>query len=523
MPNDDQPGPQHRWLFSLGALTLLALCLRLPGLSASFYGDEGFSLLRDSDELLTSTEDRFRPVFFTLLFLWRQLGFHGEVGLRSLPLLFGVLQVPAACLLAERLAGRRAGVIFGLLIAVNPLLIEFSQELRMYSLVPLIALLQALAFVAVQQRYERDQAPLLGWLMFVLTGLLGVYSHFHYWLLMPGFALALVQLRQRVPLRHALAALGAMVLFYLPNVPSILRFQQEAAGAPHFLAKDIPSALPKLLVADTVGFNYFVLPELGIERAVRLSALAPNAALALLLVIPAGLVAYGLLGAVKDDALRPLLRLGNYLFTVPALVALFALVVLGKNFIHPKYMVFSAPFFVLLLSCGVLGLSGLWLRTALAATSLGVVLVALLHAHDTRSYGRREDWRGVAAHLRSKLDGGSVLLWLAMNEVRPAARSDRPESLWEYYAPDLQGHMRVIGPVAPDASPEAVEQQVRQLTAGARDVYYVWSEIARNVGDPQDKVLGAARRLFPGEDMQRFNPRLALFHFPIAPAPRAVR
>ncbi len=62
-----------------------------------------------------------------LLYLWKQLGFHGEVGLRLLPVIFGVLQVPVAFELGILLGGVEAGVVFGGLVAVNPLLVEFSQ------------------------------------------------------------------------------------------------------------------------------------------------------------------------------------------------------------------------------------------------------------------------------------------------------------------------------------------------------------------------------------------------------------
>ncbi len=61
------------WLIVV--ITAAALCARVPLLDYSFYGDEGFSLLRDSSQLLTSTEDRFRPLFFSLLYIWRQIGF----------------------------------------------------------------------------------------------------------------------------------------------------------------------------------------------------------------------------------------------------------------------------------------------------------------------------------------------------------------------------------------------------------------------------------------------------------------
>ncbi|HEX3850735.1 MAG TPA: glycosyltransferase family 39 protein, partial [Polyangiaceae bacterium] len=256
MPPDTKERNKNALL--LLALIALALAARLPGIAASFYGDEGFSLLRDSKQLLTPTEDRFRPLYFSLLYLWRTLGFHGEFALRSLSLLFGVLQIPVGYKLAERLGGARAGLVFALLLALDPMLIEFSQELRMYSLVPLVALLQAWAFVEVVARHAEGRPVLGAWVGFVLAGVVGVYTHFHYWFLIAGFAFAMLRRRRDLPLKQGIIALAATVLLYLPNLPNLMRFQREAGGAPHLLATDLPSALPKLLVACSVGFNYFV-------------------------------------------------------------------------------------------------------------------------------------------------------------------------------------------------------------------------------------------------------------------------
>src|SRR5260370_15432126 len=141
----ERRGREGREMPLLGGLTLLALCVRLPGLSASLYGDEGFSVLRDSSSLLTPTEDRFRPVFFSLLYLWKKLGCHGEAGLRALPLLFGVLQIPVALRLGALLGGLEAGGVFGVPAPFNPLLIRFSPELPTYLPSPLLSPFTALA------------------------------------------------------------------------------------------------------------------------------------------------------------------------------------------------------------------------------------------------------------------------------------------------------------------------------------------------------------------------------------------
>ncbi len=512
MPPDTKE--RNETALTLLALIALALAVRLPGIAASFYGDEGFSLLRDSNQLVTPTEDRFRFLYFSLLYLWRMLGFHGEFGLRSLSLIFGVLQIPVGYKLAERLAGARAGLVFAALLALDPMLIEFSQELRMYSLVPLVALLQAWAFVEVVARTAEERPVLGAWVGFVLAGVVGVYTHFHYWFLIAGFGFAMLRRRRELDLKQSIWALAAMVVLYLPNLPNLMRFQREAGGAPHLLATDLPSALPKLLVACTVGFNYFVLPDLGLERAVRLSSLAPNIALAILVGVPTVLVCWQLFKLCMTRRPGPIFWLGFELFAVPSLVSFCAVVATHKNFVHPKYMVFSAPFVPLLLSAGYLAAKQRSTKLALAVTSVCVFAVAILHFNEPEKYGRREDWRGAAAYLRAAMGSDSVLLRLSSpGSAQPVPSGGPPRSLWEYYAGDLGSRAESVVLPRPDATPEDLAPVVERLTRNKHDVYYLWSEIGRNFDDPNDVVLAGAREVLINEQKRQFNPRFILYHW----------
>ncbi len=506
--------PKSAEMLVLGGLVALAACLRLPGLSSSFYGDEGFSLLRDSNYLITPTEDRFRPLFFSVLYLWKQLGFHDEVGLRALPLVFGVLQVPVAFRLGRLMGGFEAGAVFAGLIAVNPLLIEFSQELRMYSLVPLIALLQGWAFAAVLARAAGSRPTLVPWLAFVAAGVAGVYTHFHYWFLICGFGFAMWRRRAQLPLQQSLAALAGLGLLYLPDVPNLLRFQREAAGAPHLLAADLPSALPKLVAAICLGFNYFPLPHMGIDRTIRSSLVRSNPGLSLLVAIPAVLLGLQLVRLHRRGKMTSMAWLSHELFTVPALVSFTAVLVMGRDFIHPKYMVFSAPFLLLLLTAAYLSIPGRSERVIVAATGLAVFAVSIVHFNEPQQYGRRLDWRGVSEYLRTALDDQSTLLWLgdATSSDSVVARVP-PQSLWEYYGADLFPRVLVIPMPRPDATADEIAPILARLTSGKKHVYYLWEEIAVNLRDPKNAVIASAREAFVAERTTQFNPRMVLYEW----------
>ena len=68
------------------------------------------------------------PLYYVLGWLWVQVAGTGEFGLRSLSALAGIATVPVAYLLGLELRGRRAGILAAALVAVNPMLVWYSQE-----------------------------------------------------------------------------------------------------------------------------------------------------------------------------------------------------------------------------------------------------------------------------------------------------------------------------------------------------------------------------------------------------------
>ena len=149
------------------------------------------------------------PLYYALAWVWTQFTGTGEAGLRSLSALAGVAIVPVGYLLGAELRGRRAGLMAAALIAVNPMLLWYSQEARAYSL---LALLSAVALLfcirALRNGRRRD---------FTLWGVFSVLAlATHYFALFPLLAEALLLLRRRGPRASFaglwIAAAGAAVL-----------------------------------------------------------------------------------------------------------------------------------------------------------------------------------------------------------------------------------------------------------------------------------------------------------------------
>ena len=87
------------------------------------------------------------PLYYALAWFWTQLAGTGEFGLRSFSALAGVATVPVTYLLGAELRGRRTGLVAAALVAVNPMLLWYSQEARGYALLVLLTTAAALYFL----------------------------------------------------------------------------------------------------------------------------------------------------------------------------------------------------------------------------------------------------------------------------------------------------------------------------------------------------------------------------------------
>jgi mannosyltransferase len=96
------------------------------------------------------------PLYYALAWLWTQVTGTGEFGLRSLSAVAGVATVVVAYFLGVELRGRRAGVVAAALVAVNPMLLWYSQEARAYALFALLTAFSFLYFLRAKDAPQVD-------------------------------------------------------------------------------------------------------------------------------------------------------------------------------------------------------------------------------------------------------------------------------------------------------------------------------------------------------------------------------
>ncbi len=221
-------------------IILIALALRLYNLTYhSLWFDEAISVhwARQSvprilEVGLTLVEDRLPPLYYLLLKGWTSLFGFGEVGVRSLSVFLGVLLVPVMASITATLFNRRVALVTAFLIALNPFLIWYSQEARMYAQAVLFSALTVWAFLKMVAGSRVDHAsrfPLYP-LLFILFAVAGLYSHLYTGFLLPALGLWLIISCPRAWRLWLIFAFCALIiaLAFAPLAIATWRFSGEA-------------------------------------------------------------------------------------------------------------------------------------------------------------------------------------------------------------------------------------------------------------------------------------------------------
>jgi len=171
------------------ALLLFGFALRIHRTGdRAVWWDEGWSVWLARHSLIAiaqeAAHDVHPPLYFWLLHGWRLLLGDSEFALRLLSAVFGTLSIAATYLLGKAMAGRYVGLIAALFLTVSRFPIIWSQEIRMYALALLLALLAAWAAIRFWGEGEQEagllrKAQLLAaYIFFTTAGLLTLYLYF---------------------------------------------------------------------------------------------------------------------------------------------------------------------------------------------------------------------------------------------------------------------------------------------------------------------------------------------------------
>lgn len=335
-----------------------------------------------------TTREVNMALYYLLLRGWVVVTGHGETAVRALSVIFGVITVPVLALVGFRLLGRRAGVLAGLLLAVNVAWLEFAQQARGYSLCLLLVTVATWLFV----RGIEHPRPAT-WVAYGVVGALAAYAHFFAVLVLAAHAFSLVVLPwRRVPWRSLLIAGPVLAVGLAPLAIHLLSASSDG-----------------IAWASSAG---------GGSLVERMQAALPTPAGAVLAIVVVSAAAVAVRRLRRhlptDEPLR------WWRFAVP-LSWLFVPLVLAGAFSYfatpvlvPRYFLIIVPPLVLLIAHAVATAP----RPARGVALVVIGTVSILSV--TRFYGQdaAEDWRAATAHVSGEsVPGDAVVVYAPFRRI----------------------------------------------------------------------------------------------------------
>jgi mannosyltransferase len=427
-----------RWL-PLLAVVLLAAGLRFYRIdSQSLWYDEGisaFQLTRSfGDIVYAASEDTHPPLYYWSLKAWGETVGPSEMGLRSLSAIWGVLTVALTWLIGRRLFGRLVATLAALLLAVAPLAVYYSQEVRMYGQLTALGLLAAWA-------YARRS-----YLLYAGAGIVTLYTQYLGIAVLAALNLhALLTLRSRRDWLAWLAANAVVAVVFLPWLPTFLDQQTHALNT--------RPRTPEGLLLDTLSAYGG-----GIARGDAL------------LWAGVALVLFAVLGFVLTRSREAALPLLLWLLPLGLVVGLG----FRNGLFEVRYLVLGLPGLMLL---AALGIARVTRQPALAAALAGIMVVPAVLALSQQYFEptlARDDYRALVHTIADDALPGDAVILSAPNQVE----------IFSYY---YHGPLPVIG--LPAQRPIDAEDTRRRLESIKRQYERVWLvSWAMNEADPRGVI-----------------------------------
>jgi Dolichyl-phosphate-mannose-protein mannosyltransferase len=225
--------PSSRVLLGAAALIIVAGgAIRFAALSTSIWFDESVSVRDVSGSFgqmlhRVINHEASPPFYFICLWLWRQIVGSTAVDLRAMSAVAGTITIALAFYVARRRIGQRAALVLALCVAVSPVLIYYSTEMRMYALLVLIT---GIGFEAFLRASESPSARRLT--VWAVASILALWTQYYAALAIAPEAMLLLAVawRSRLGSRATVVAVGSVVVGVLP-LAYLMAYQARHAWA----------------------------------------------------------------------------------------------------------------------------------------------------------------------------------------------------------------------------------------------------------------------------------------------------
>ena len=415
----------RQWRFAVGAELVLGAVLGslFLGTHSLFLDESVSSTLATAPWHYFATTITHREANMALYYLllrgWVVFG-HGEVALRSLSVILAVGALWVLIMLGRSLFGRRVALLAGLLLAVDPLYVQFAQDVRGYSLA--LLLVSASCFFFVRGIRQVDPPSRFCWTAYTAVTALAAYSNFWAALVPVGQALSLAFLPSgRIPWRRILTSAAALVVLLVP-----LGLLIEAT--------------------DNAGVNWASGSSAG-RLFTHIRASVPHAVLDLLVLVAVVVVVAVILLARRRPAIGTVFgREWPLIFTLCWLVVPVATVVMlslvDKPLLVVRYLMVSLPAAILLVALVIDRVASVARRGAVVIAAVLLVIVvgaSAVGAAQWYAQGGPQDFRSAVTFVADRAQPGDGMLIFAPYERIPV----------EWYMGERPAAERAVHPVYP--------------------------------------------------------------------------
>ncbi len=180
------------------------------------------------------SQDVHVPLYHELLHFWRLFLGDSVTSARAMSLFFYVLSIPAIYFLGRQAYGRSAGLYGALLLTISPFMNWYGNEIRMYTLLTFVSILNQYFFVRIITKgkllYGSEQYTKM-WVGYAVTAVLGVFVHYFFFLSLFSQAMFFFMRSSLFPeksFRNFIIVVGFIMAFMAPWFAFV--FSQGQAG-----------------------------------------------------------------------------------------------------------------------------------------------------------------------------------------------------------------------------------------------------------------------------------------------------
>lgn len=266
------------WIW-IAPIILLGLYIRLQFLTkASLWHDEAFTAtlaqLSPGDIIRVSASDVHPPLYHLVLHAWQLLFGTGVESLRGFSIVCGLGIIIALFFVLRRLFSQRIALLGSLFAAINPFLIRYSVEARMYTFGALLAVIATLVFIKACEPAKGKSSYWL-WLTYGTLIASCLYTQYllafiipahliYLWLIKGGSVQAL---KRTLADKYLWFSASVCFLAFAPWIPIVLSQLSNVRSGfwiPPVTLSSVPNTLSMFLVYDTElpTWMTFLLPVL---------------------------------------------------------------------------------------------------------------------------------------------------------------------------------------------------------------------------------------------------------------------